>query len=82
MFGLYCDARRQCDISDILNTARTLGFDKKYKIVYGAIADIVTDLNGEWVDFEIFLTLLTNKLVHSTHNLGKSIYKGRKISNV
>ena len=40
MFTLYCDAKRECDIADILNTARTLGFDKKYLIVYTAIADI------------------------------------------
>lgn len=63
MFSLYCDAKRQCDIADILNTARTLGFDKKYKIIYAALSDIVTELNGLWIDFETFLTLLTNKLV-------------------
>lgn len=40
MFSLYCDAKRQCDIGDILNTAKTLGFEKKYKIVYDAIANI------------------------------------------
>jgi hypothetical protein len=34
MLNLYCDNRRQSDISDILNTARTLGFDKKYKIIF------------------------------------------------
>lgn len=37
MFNLYADPTRQCDISDILNTARTLGFDKKYKIIYNAL---------------------------------------------
>ena len=82
MFGLYCDARRQCDVADILNTARTLGFDKKYKIVYGALADITAELNGEWVDFEIFLTLLTNKLVCFADNLGKSIFQRRQRSDV
>jgi hypothetical protein len=34
MFNLYCDSRRQCDVSDILITARTLGFDQKYKIIF------------------------------------------------
>ena len=63
MFNLYCDPKRLCDIADILNTARTLGFDKKFKIIYGALADIVTDLNGTWIGFETFLTLLTEKLV-------------------
>ncbi len=51
MFNLYCDQKRQCDISDILNTARTLGFDRKYKIIYGALGQIVHDLNGTWIDF-------------------------------
>lgn len=41
MFNLYCDPKRQCDIADILNTARTLGFDKKYKIIYQALTEIV-----------------------------------------
>jgi hypothetical protein len=34
MFNLYCDHSRLCDVSDILNTARTLGFDKKYKVIF------------------------------------------------
>lgn len=46
MFNLYCDNHRQCDVSDILNTARTLGFDKKYKIVYDALAGVSQDLAG------------------------------------
>lgn len=40
MFNLYCDNRRQCDVSDILNTARTLGFDKKYKIIFEALSSV------------------------------------------
>lgn len=40
MFNLYCDPKRQCDVADILNTARTLGFDRKYKIIYNALASI------------------------------------------
>lgn len=51
MFNLYCDAKRQCDIADILNTARTLGFDRKYKIIYRALGDLVASLNGTWIDF-------------------------------
>lgn len=41
MFNLYCDPKRQCDVADILNTARTLGFDRKYKIIYRALGEIV-----------------------------------------
>lgn len=51
MFNLYCDPKRQCDIADILNTARTLGFDKKYKIIYKALHEIVEELDGAWIDF-------------------------------
>jgi hypothetical protein len=51
MFNLYCDNRRQCDISDILNTARTLGFDKKYKLFFETLQAINSGQAGEWVDF-------------------------------
>lgn len=41
MFNLYIDAqRREADINDIVNTAKTLGLDSKYQIVYGALVDI------------------------------------------
>lgn len=73
MFNLYADSKRQCDISDILNTARTLGFDRKYKLIYSALGDIVHQLNGEWIDFVTFLTLITEKLVIEMINIGKSI---------
>ena len=59
MFNLYCDNRRHCDVSDILNTARTLGFDKKFKLIFEAMSGVNKDLAGEWVDFETFLTLIT-----------------------
>lgn len=59
MFNLYCDNRRQCDISEILNTARTLGFDRKYKVIYSALDLATQELNGEWIDFENFLKLVT-----------------------
>lgn len=41
MFNLYIDGRtRDADIKDIANTAKTLGLDSKYPIVYGALVDI------------------------------------------
>ena len=46
MFSLYCDNRRQCDVADILNTAKTLGFDKKYKIIFDALTAVNADLAG------------------------------------
>jgi hypothetical protein len=46
MFNLYCDNHRLCDVKDILNTARTLGFDKKYKIIFDALSAVSQDLKG------------------------------------
>lgn len=46
MFNLYCDNRRHCDVSDILNTARTLGFDKKFKLIFEGISAVNKDLAG------------------------------------
>jgi len=51
MFNLYCDNRRQCDVQDILNTAKTLGFDKNYRVVYDALILIAQELDGEWIGF-------------------------------
>ncbi len=51
MFNLYCDNRRLCDVSDIVNTAKTLGFERKFKFIYTAIDAINKDLAGEWVNF-------------------------------
>ena len=59
MFNLYCDTRRQCDISDILNTARTLGFDRKYKLFFEALDAINKDMAGEWVNFETLMKFIT-----------------------
>ena len=44
MFNLYIDARtRQADLKDIVNTARTLGLDSKYQIIYGALVDLANE---------------------------------------
>lgn len=44
MFNLYIDAqRREADLKDIVNTAKTLGLDTKYQIVYGALLDIANE---------------------------------------
>ncbi len=59
MFNLYCDNHRQCDVNDILNTARTLGFDKKYQLVYRGLETLNAEVNGEWINFETFLKKLT-----------------------
>ncbi len=62
MFNLYCDSSRQCDISDILNTARTLAFERKYKLFYEALEAINSQMAGSWVDFETLMKLITDKI--------------------
>jgi centrin-3 len=71
MFNLYCDNRRHCDVSDILNTARTLGFDRKFKLIFDALTGVNKDLAGEWVDFETFLHLITEKIGSPFNEAGR-----------
>jgi Ca2+-binding EF-hand superfamily protein len=71
MFNLYCDNRRQVDLSDILSTARTLGFDKKFKLIYQAVEGINADLAGEWVDYETMLKLITEKVGNPFNESGR-----------
>lgn len=41
MFSLYADPRqRRADIRDILMTAKTLGLDQKFEIVYRALEEV------------------------------------------
>ena len=40
LFNLYADQRRECNMLDIVGTAKTLGFDKKHSIVYEAMVGI------------------------------------------
>ena len=64
MFSLFADPRqRRADIRDILMTAKTLGLDAKYEIVYHAIADIAESSGGDALDFEKFLRELTVRVV-------------------
>ena len=46
LFNLYADQRRQCNLLDIVGTAKTLGFDKKHAIVYEAMVAIANELDG------------------------------------
>ena len=43
-------------------TASTLSLDKKYELVYKAINQIDEAVQGQALDFEGFLTELTNKI--------------------
>lgn len=63
LFALYADPRsRKSDVRDILMTARTLGLDAKYQVVFRALED-VADARKTEVDFETFIKDLTAKLV-------------------
>jgi Ca2+-binding EF-hand superfamily protein len=56
--------RRQADIREIVTTARTLGYEKTHEFIYAALVNISDALEGEWIGFEQFLTLLTEAIVH------------------
>lgn len=51
LFNLYADERREANVSDIISTAKTLGFDKKHALVYEAISQIATENEGIWLRF-------------------------------
>lgn len=40
LFNLYADNTRKVDVKDMLNTARTLGFDRKYKLIYEGLIKV------------------------------------------
>lgn len=66
LFNLYADNRRQCDIREIVTTAQTLGYDKSHEFIFKKLVDISDELDGEWVGFEDFLTMLSNAMVLMT----------------
>lgn len=63
LFNLYADVRRQADVREIVTTAKTLGYDKSHEFIFRALVSIADSLEGEWIDFEQFLTLLTEAIV-------------------
>ena len=72
MFSLYADPRqRRADIRDILMTAKTLGLDTKYEIVFGAIQAICDETGADALDFETFLKELTNKVGNPYTDAGR-----------
>ena len=54
---------RRADCRDLLQTAQTLGLDKKYEIVFKLISDINDSTGGAPLNFEEFVKELTNRLV-------------------
>jgi hypothetical protein len=64
LFSLYVDPRqRRADCRDLLQTAKTLGLDSKYELVFRLINDINDGTQGAALDFERFLKELTTRLV-------------------
>jgi len=60
LFVLYADNRtRRADVKDIVSTAKTLGMDNKYKIIYDALVTLSNSVEDEPIDFETFITQLT-----------------------
>lgn len=52
LFALYADSRtRRSDVKDIVLTAKTLGMDYKYKLIYEALVTLSDQLGDEPVDF-------------------------------
>ena len=74
MFSLFADPRqRRADIRDILMTAKTLGLDAKYEIVFHAIQNLAESTGGDALDFETFLKELTARVVLFYLISGKSL---------
>ena len=83
MFSLYADPRqRRADIRDILMTAKTLGLDTKYEIVFRAMQEIAEAVGGDALDFESFLRELTNKVVINYNYSGQPLHRRRKKSQL
>ena len=64
VFYLYVDARqRRADIRDIILTANSLGLDQDFEIAFRLLEDVYNDTEGNPLDFESFLRILTEKVV-------------------
>jgi Ca2+-binding EF-hand superfamily protein len=64
MFYLYAEPRTsKADIRDVLVTARALGLDKKYELVFRAIEEVSEVHHGDKISFESFIKDLTRIIV-------------------
>ena len=53
LFTHYADPRqKRADVRDVLLTAKTLGLDEKYELVYRLLGDIHTSTNGAPLNFQ------------------------------
>ena len=65
LFNLYADVYRKADVREIVTTAHTLGYNKTHEFIFAALVRMAESLDGEWIGFEHFLTLLTDTIVIS-----------------
>jgi Ca2+-binding EF-hand superfamily protein len=80
LFSLYADPRqRRVDVKDLLMTAKTLGLDARYDIVFRVLAE-VSESSGDAMNFEEFLKALTARIVSFFFISGKPIQRRRKRS--
>jgi Ca2+-binding EF-hand superfamily protein len=74
LFSLYSDPRqRRVNVKDMLMTAKTLGLDEKYDIVFRVLAEVAE--NGSALNFEEFLKVLTAKIVINKLKIGKPLQR-------
>ena len=62
---------------EIVSTAQTLGYDKSHEFIFKSMVDIADQLDGEWIGFEDFLTMLTNSIV--LFNIDREMLKLKNI---
>lgn len=63
LFSLFADPRqRRADVKDILMSARTLGLDEKFDVVFRVLAE-VSETSGDAINFEEFLKAVTARIV-------------------
>jgi len=63
LFSLYADPRqRRVDVKDIIMTAKTLGLDEKFDIVFRVLIELA-ETSGDSLNFEEFLKALTARIV-------------------
>ena len=64
MFYLYSDPRSgKADIRDVLVTARALGLDTKFELVFRAMEEVAETHHGDRISFDVFIRDLTKIIV-------------------
>lgn len=64
-------------VEDILGAANTLDLHLKYPILFKVLQQVADDYKEDAVDFETFITELTDRMVHLEINEGTYLRRGR-----